>query len=238
MEIPAVDVLEVLKKKKVTSIHHANSVITACQFLRSNSLLSRGNADRMNLYQTPQKTDDIDKEHGIWFDVFTDSVDIHNRAQRANAYGPVLFVLDSNLIQTAHVGKVWVTKLNPTKWAGKSHAQRWFTSASDLSANFEKGSFDQMIVFRHCGGALPFGENLQKIVLDDPDIKTLGRIDYYSMAYGALTYAAAEGRMVTKIEKRNCTEECACVANYKNNSNGAREMFFPKAVIPKKLKKT
>jgi hypothetical protein len=230
MELPSKSVFEVLQSKGVESIHHANSVITACQFLRSGSLLSRGTLERKALYQTPQDSDRLDKKWGIWFDVFTDSVDIHHRAKRANAYGPVLFELNAELIKTAYTGKVWVTKLNPTKWEGTKHEDRWFTSIDDLKAKFVKGRFDQMIVFRHCGGELPFAEYLQKIILDDPQQKTQGKIDYYSMAYGALTFAKAEGSTAATIKRRKCGAGCVCSTHYGEDSEATREMFFPRQV--------
>jgi len=138
MDIPSKKVYEVLENKGVSEIHHANSVITSCQFLRQGSLMSRGNIERKGLFQTVQKSDDLDKKYGIWFDVFVDSVDIHDRAKRANAYGPVMFVFDAKLIEKAYTGRVWVTKLNPTKWEGKSREERWFSSADDLDSNFVK----------------------------------------------------------------------------------------------------
>src|SRR3989304_10061841 len=148
MEIASKRVFEILQEKGVDTICHANSVLTACQFLRSGSLMSRGTVYRKGLYQTPQKSDRIDRKYGIWFDVFTDSVDIHNRARQANCYGPVLFVIDSELIKKTYTGRVWVTKLNPTKWKGNEHRERWFEYDSGHSIDFARGNFDQMIVFR------------------------------------------------------------------------------------------
>lgn len=229
MEIPSKRVFDVLKANGVESIYHANSVITACQFLRASSLLSRGTVDRQRLYQTPQESDVIDQNHGIWFDIFTDSVDIHHRARRVNVYGPVLFVLDIQLIKRAYTGKVWVTKLNPTKWAGKRHEARWFVSADDLKRNFVKGEFDHMVVFRHCGGELPFDGYLQEIILDDPQRKTPGNIDYYSMAYGALTLAKTEGEVSANVRRRKCPPGCSCVKSYQRDSQRTKVMFYPKS---------
>ena len=102
MEIPSKRVFEILKDKGVEHIHHANSVITTCQFLRNGALISRGSIDRYGMFQTAQKSDQLDKNYGIWFDIFTDSVDIHDRAKRANVYGPVLLELDLALIKDAY----------------------------------------------------------------------------------------------------------------------------------------
>jgi hypothetical protein len=228
MEIKAEAVAKVLEANGINTIYHANSVITACQFLRSGCLRSRGNIERSGLYQTLQSSDEIDKRHSVWFDVFTDSVDIHHRANRANAYGPVLFEIDVRLITESYVGNLCITKKNPTKWDGAKHEQRWFTSETDLKANFQKGSFDQMIVFRHIGGELPFSGRLKKIVLDDPGKKTPGGFEFFSMAYGALSFAAAEGSLDVKIARRNCKAGCSCVSNYKQDVTRTKELFFPK----------
>ena len=227
MEIASKRVYEILKKNSVDTIYHANSVLTACQFLRTGSLMSRGTVERKGLYQTLQQSDHIDRQHGIWFDVFTDSVDIHARIKGVNLYGPVLFVIDSELIKKACTGKVWVTKLNPTKWKRKNHEERWFESAGDLGDNFVLGCFDQMITFRHCGGELPFMKYLKQIILDDPKLKK-PRIDYYSMAYGALRLAITEGGLDVKIRKRRCPNHCKCLKHYESDLHRSSAMFIPR----------
>ncbi len=227
MQIPSKTVYQVLADNGITEIHHANSVLTACQFLRAGALLSRGSVERAGMFQTMQSSDVIDKKWSVWFDVFTDSVDIHNRARRENVYGPALFVLDSAIIKEAYTGGVWVTKQNPTKWDGTKHEERWFTSAKDLRKNFVKGRFDQMVVFRHSGGELPFDDYLKEIVLDDPEVKSRGQLDLHSMAKGALLLARTEGGKNVKIRKRKCRGGCNCVANYKADKNRVLEMFLP-----------
>ncbi len=61
MRLPSSAILEVLKKHSITEIYHANSVATACHFLKENALLSRGTAERQGYHQTSQKSDGIDK---------------------------------------------------------------------------------------------------------------------------------------------------------------------------------
>lgn len=214
MELPSKEVYEIIKRKGVNKVHHANSVITSCQFLRRGALLSRGSIEKHGLFQTPQKSDMLDKEFGVWFDVFTDTVDIHERAGNINFYGPVLFVLDLDLLSKVDGGSVRVTKLNPQKWEGKSDEEKWFVSLADLQANFIKGRFDQMLVFRNCGGELSIKECLTEIILDDPQLHTTN-LDIYSMAFGALKLAMSESGMTNiSISKRKCADNCACIKSY------------------------
>ncbi len=232
MEIPSRRVFEILKDKGIEYIHHANSVITSCQFLRKQSLMSRGTIDRAGLFQTEQKSDRIDKNLGIWFDIFADSVDIHDRAKRANLYGPVLFELDVELIANAYTGRVWITKCNPTKWdRNRKPEKRWFSSAEDLEENFRDGTFDHTIVFRHCGGELPIKKYLNKIILDDPMLVLETKkydIDYFSMAYGAISLAMTEGGIDVPIEKRKCPSNCSCIEDYNDGTIDASKMFRPR----------
>jgi len=228
MDIPSAHVFEVLSEKEVTQLHHANSVATACQFIRSRSLLSRGNVERLDLAQTPQESDEVDRRYSIWFDVFLDSVDIHSRASRANVYGPVLFVFDINIINKNGTGRIWVTKKNPTKWAGKPYKERWFQGKEDLDENFVKGRFDQMIVLRHCGGELPFGKYLKEIILDDPEQKTDEDVDFYSMAVGALRLAMQDAGISVPIKRRQCGDPCTCKDYWGGSDERLFAMFAPK----------
>jgi len=228
MDIASKHVFDALSGKGVHTLHHANSVLTACQFLRSKSLMSRGTVERLGIKQTEQSSDQIDKRYGIWFDVFADSVDIHRRARRANAYGPVLFELDSRIIEKTYTGRIWVSKLNPTKWADKPESQRWFQDKDDLSANFVRGQFDQMVVLRHCGGELPFRSYVSKIILDDPGQETEDAVDLYSSAHGALTLAMSDSGLDIPIERRACAVGCQCINNYTANIARCRELFGTK----------
>ncbi|MFV1468037.1 hypothetical protein VBY75_10175 [Idiomarina sp. HB] len=228
MDIPSKHVFDALMDKGIDELHHANSVATACQFLRSRSLMSRGTVERLGVTQTPQSSDDLDKRYGIWFDVFADSVDIHNRARRANAYGPVMFVFNTELINRSYTGRIWVTKLNPTKWSRKSEKQRWFQDKEDLEDNLTKGTFDQMLVFRHCGGELPFKKFLKRIVLDDPQRTSEEDVDFYSMAVGALKLAMSYSDLDIPIERRVCRVGCKCNDNYGEDDERLYMMFDPK----------
>ena len=228
MNIQAKNVFKTLSNKGVKFVHHANSVLTSCQFLRQGTLMSRGSIEQKKLFQTPQKSDQIDKDYNIWFDLFFDSVDIHDRAKDANAYGPVLFVFDINLLKDVYTCDIWVSKLNPTKWEGKSNKDMWFSSSEELDSDFTKGRFDQMIILRHCGGVLPFKNFLTKVILDDPKLATeIDNVGFYSMAFGALKLAMSEGGINVPIEKRQCQEKCKCIDKYKLDQKKSTELFVP-----------
>jgi hypothetical protein len=136
--------------------------------------------------------------------------------------------LDLEIIRNTYTAKVWVTKSNPAKWeANLSHERRWFVSANDLEDNFSYGSFDHMIVFRHCAGKVPIHGHLKRIVLDDPRLQTdRHHIDYFSMAYGALQLAMREGGFDVPIEKRACSSDCSCLDNYKSRLVDTDRMFY------------
>lgn len=226
MELKAEDVFNVLMENGVESLNHANSVITSCQFLRYGALISRGLIERKKLLQTPQMSDDIDKEYSIWNDVFVDSVDIHQRSGGANFYGPVLIKIDPLILVNEYTGNIWVTKCNPTNWRAKVYEERWFQSLEELKSNFIKGTFDQMIVFRHCGGELPIKKYVKEILLDDPNYRK--DYDAYSLAYGALRFALEEGEINdVEIKKRSCSPFCLCTEYYNKNPDRMEQMYAP-----------
>jgi hypothetical protein len=230
MDSPAyspADVREILLANGVKGLHHANSVATTCQFLRHGSLISRGSIQRKGLYQTPQNSDELDQRHGIWFDLFVDSVDIHARANRANAYGPALLVFSVDLLVRMLPGQVWVTKLNPTKWDGRPAEDHWFMSKDSLTNGYIHGQFDQMIVLRHCGGEISLLPHLREIVLDDPRLR-VDELDFYSASYGALRLALFQGGIDVPIRRRECRNRCVCTAWYNENIPRTSGLFSPR----------
>jgi len=230
MELNSKKVYEIFHEKGIESLNHANSVITSCQFLRYGSLISRGVIERKKWRQTTQMSDSLDKEFSIWNDVFVDSVDIHERANRENAYGPVLIKIDPKILVDQYVGNIWVTKSNPTKWNNTSVEQRWFQSVEELKNDFSKGTFDQMIVFRHSGGELPIVNYVKEIILDDPKLepKLKYGFDVYSLAFGALRSALEEGGIEdVKIKKRVCSTSCKCSESYQKDVKNMARMYAP-----------
>ncbi len=229
MEILPKRIYEILKDKGISSIYSANSVITSCSFLRNRCLMSHASLAKAGLFHNSQISGKLGHKYGIWNDIFTESLDIHNHSGSINHLGPVLFELDIEIVKNSYSGKVWVTKSNPCKWETNiNHERRWFVSASDLDNYFSEGNTDFMIVFRHCGGKLPIQGHLNKIVIDDPKLETDEyQIDYFSMAYGAIKLAMTEGNIEAPIEKRGCRSDCGCLGDYKSKITDPEKMYSP-----------
>ncbi|MEW8470256.1 MAG: hypothetical protein AB2637_17095 [Candidatus Thiodiazotropha sp.] len=227
MEILPKRICEILKDKGVSSILHANSVENSCLFLRNRCLMSRDSIEKLVTQKRPRKANHGTSNYSILNDIFTDTVDIHEQANSVHNHGPVLLELDIEIVNNTYTGKVWISKSNPMKWDANTHHERkWFVSAHDLEDNFRYGSFDHMVVFRHCAGKLPILGYLNRIVLDDPRLRTdRYQVDYFSMAFGALKLAMKEGGFDAPIEKRECTQDCSCLDNYKSRNVDPEIMF-------------
>lgn len=210
------DVYQVLHQHGVTHLHHANTVPTSCTFLEQRGLASRGWVEHWGLTQTVQYSDDLDKQYGIWNDVFTDGVDIHARASRRNQYGPVLFRLPLGALLTAPPGtSVMVTRRNPVKWVpGEADAARYFLTFEELSAGYHYGEFDQHVVFRTPGWILPLATFPVEIILDNPGRVLSDGNDAYQAAVGKLQAAAAVGGTPITIAQRQCRSTCKCCAGH------------------------
>lgn len=212
---------DVLKAKRATHLHHANTVLTSCTFLENGGLLSRGFVATHRLKQTPQTSDAIDKKYGIWDDVFLDHVDIHYRGGRSrgpNYYGPVLFVLDLDVLLELPAGSVVrVTRKNPANWSDdETDAQHWYATAADLEKDISFGDYDKMLVIRTPNGRIDFPRKGVQIKLDDPVRKMNSGADAYEHAKTRLMAAAKVGRVKAVIDKHECQTGCVCEAKYKS----------------------
>ena len=227
------DLKAVLSERNVDALHHANTVATAASFLRSGKLLSRQRVEQLRLPQTAQKSDDLDKQFGIWDEVFVDSVDIHQRAGNRNFYGPVLFRINLNVLDRKEIQWVSITKKNPTNWKkdGEANAARWFIDLDEVKRDFVRGEFGQMIVLRCQNGELDISRTLEALVLDDPTISVKPNVDLYSFGLGALCLARVVGNLADfPIEKRSCPKQCLCGSFYRNTQKRGkvRKLFDPR----------
>lgn len=227
MELDAREVLRVLREKGVTTLHHANSVRTACSFLRQGKLLSRGTLDELGLPQTDQQTDSLDQSFGLWYDIFVDTVDIHYRARRRNNYGPVLFELNLEVFEQDWLAYVWVTKSNPKNWTEEtSYGERYFGSIQELSDSFVYGSFDKLFILRSAGGVLRLNQFLSRIVLDKTD-RDLNGVRAYDQAIGALRASCVAGGLSdVEITFHACQQNCSCANSYTQMTGQVFEKFY------------
>jgi hypothetical protein len=211
MEIRSNDFFDFLLTKDVSYLYHANSAPTSGSFVRANALLARGVMEERKNLQTPQYTDALDKHLGVYFDVFLDSVDIHERSRRPNQYGPVLFKFAVAGLATMNLPPLWVTKTNPASWTDQTpHNERWFGSLEELKGGFVKGRFEQMIVLRHQGGVLPF-DALVEIVVDNPGMKN---VDYFLIAASPIWMAQRQTGSKVPLNRRVCASDCNCIKIY------------------------
>lgn len=208
------EIYDILVSRNVRSLYHANSVKTSLSLIGLGGLASRELVESTGNAQTNQITDAIDREYGIWGDVFMDTVDIHNRISDRNKYGPVLFVLDVKLLAALPASaRVLVTRLNPSKWgATRNDEERYFLNASELSNGLDIGNFDQMLVIRTADKIVPFGSSLQAIVLDEPKLGTDCSQEYRD-AETALNNAASRKGINVVVSQRKCSP-CGCVSSY------------------------
>lgn len=215
MELDAREVRRILEDAGVTSLCHANTVRTSCSFLRDGRLLSRGTLAEKRYPQTEQQTDNIDKRHGLWYDIFVDTVDIHGRINRRNNYGPVLFEFSLDCLDEDWMAYVWITRNNPSQWNDASTLeQKYYQSTQEFRDNFRHGNFDKLLVLRGVGGVLRLDPFLSRIVVDCTERETEG-IRAFDHAVGALRASAIAGGIPeVDIVKRDCPLECQCRTQY------------------------
>ena len=234
MQLSSDQVFEFFLEKRVTHLHHANTVTTSCAFIQRKALFARGCMDYFNFNQTAQKSDETDRLQGVYFDVFLDTVDIHTRAKARNDYGPVLFELSAKKLIEMKLPPLWITKSNPINWTEKTtHQEKWFQNVDELRKDFVVGRFNQMIVLRHIGGILSLESCLDRVVVDDPQMNTASH-DTFTLSLGALVAARASAitPMSFKFKKRACSEGCKCLGEYQAKPKITEEFFVPHRTKP------
>jgi hypothetical protein len=217
MKINNNELHKLLIDKGVTHFYHANTVATSITFIRKGGLLSRGDVERLNLYQTSQASDDKDRTFDVWDDVFIDTVDLHGLFPRQNLYGSVLFKFNLNFLINSDLD-IWVTKNNPMYWnSSLSIKEKYFCDTGEL---FKDWDFYQtqrkMFTIRKPNKAVLF-ESLESIILDNPAVViTKGAIDLKVEAVNALKEATKDlPNLRQKLSLRKCSN-CFCQSNYLN----------------------
>lgn len=201
--------------KGINQLYHANTVSTACTFLEQNGLLSRGTVRDLGLLQTPQETDGSDQEYDVFYDIFFDSVDIHDRSRNINYYGPVTFVFSIDLLDTLPENCIKITKDNPKYWTSEmSEEEKYFLSIEELQLGFFRGNFKQHITLRHQYDAIPF-DYLTCVILDDPGLYCN---EYFVVARTILRELLDNYDAHIPLLIRNCSVSCNCKLKYESYS--------------------
>lgn len=202
---------KIFKEKNILNLYHANTMETACTFLENGGLLSRGAVEDRGLHQSSQKSDKKDKEVDVFYDIFFDSVDIHQRRKNLNHYGPVLFVYSIDLIDALPENIIKITKDNPMYWdKNMLENQKYFLSKYELSNNFFKGRFAQQITLRHQTEPLKF-DYLEQIIIDDPSLQYK---TYLDSAYNHLKSLINKYNLSCSLNIRKCPVDCRCQNTY------------------------
>ena len=217
----------VFVSKNVDGLYHANTVATACTFLKKGGLLSREAVERAGLIQTPQNTDAIDQNVGVWGDVFLDTFDIHSELNNLNYYGPVLFKFRLNILERVSLPDLRVTKTNPKGWdVNDSPNERYFQTIDELNGSFQRSSAQQMMTLRKTFGVLAFQGDLESIIVDDPQRNIDGN-NPYDIALAKLQNAAIMGGVdVAVFQKRVCAATCQCKTKYAATYNATMKKYY------------
>ncbi len=106
-------ILKLLQSKQ-TPTYFAAQLRELIAWLRLGGIPSRGYQERQGFPPTPQVTDELDREKGLWDLVFCSIQDhglsFHQTGRTPNPYGPILLVLDPGWL--AGVGDVEVSLLS------------------------------------------------------------------------------------------------------------------------------
>ena len=230
MSLKLSDVYRILKEKRINTLFHANSVVTACSYLKEGALLSRKETERRKLPQTSQSSDYKDKKLRIWNHVFLDMFDLHKHARDTNIYGPVLFVLDIEILKSGLVEDLNITRSNPIHWtSGTGRKRHFFQTADEFKEGypFRDYPYSSMLMFNSKNGYLPLRKHLREIILDNPWSKMMN-INLYDYALGALKGFKRLGPLKSEkfeIKKRRCAKKCNCQWRFKHYLSRTGEHF-------------
>lgn len=203
-----------LMEKGIINFFHANTLSTALTFIKNNGLMSRGLVEEHNLYQSVQSSDEIDKRFDVWHDIFIDTIDLHGFFPRQNYYGPILFKFNIDFLLKDKYD-IWITKNNPIYWKEDDLMKdKYFQNIDDLKENWDK--FDrQKKMFTIKNISIPsLFENLEKIIIDDPNVKIMDDIVLIDKVIEELKIVLESNNLLKgKFEIRTCTS-CYCKSNY------------------------
>lgn len=207
----APEVKECLLNAGVDHLYHANTVATAISFINHGGLISRETMEKMNLPQTEQQSDDLDKALGIYNDIFFDSVDIHKQANDINNYGPIVFVYSIDVLDQLSQYYIGVTYDNPIRWTVDMPTEKRYLQNKDDFFFYQKGDFAQHITVRNIDIPISF-KYIEKIIIDYPGKE---REKYFNNAINEISSAICKNNLNIPVEIRECPDFCGCKDKYK-----------------------
>ncbi len=226
MNLDSVDLASFLEEKGVDFLFHANTLRTSLSFIEAGGLLSRGDVERLNLQQTPQRSDPVDKKFDVWNDIFLDTIDLHGYFPRENIYGPITFKFRSSLIRDAGLN-FQVLKSNPERWVpGEPEANRRFGFVNELRngwGNYERQQM--MLTIRQPGSAILF-QHMEEIIVDSFEEIVDGHRFSSQTAIDAIRDALSKFTTSTvAIRRRDCVK-CYCQQNYREKTTAQLALAF------------
>lgn len=233
MKLDNNELYQLFVEKGISTLHHANTVASSISFLEANGLLSRGGIEYNGLYQTPQDSDDKDKEFDVWNDVFIDTIDLHGYFPRQNLYGPVSFKISTDFIIHENFD-IWVTKNNPQYWdSTTSMEDKYFSSVYELRKDWDKYERQRKMVTIKDKMQPVLFNYLKQVIVDDPRVETQG-YHLFNEAVTALKQTLGENTTLkNKFLTRPTCIKCYCRDNYLRqiSPNDLKRLFLPKHLI-------
>ena len=213
--INPIDLYDVLKSKGITNFFHANTIKTAKSFIKHNALLSRGYFETNKLEMSPQKSDNHDKQFGVWNDIFLDGKDLSDFYNRPNFYGPITFVMSLELLKSNDMGDILVTRNNPMYWSNNNtNAQKYLLDINEVDSLYLNGcrsAFGRiMFTFRGADNKMKLSEFCEEIIIDKLGMKYKGE-DFDSYLYNGLCSKIND----TKLSHIPITQRNKFINNYK-----------------------
>lgn len=210
-----------LKSNNINYLYHANTVATSCTFINKGGLLSRGVVEKLGLFQTPQDSDEKDKEVMVWNDIFLDAFDLHIKYKKPNKYGPVCFVLKIELLLDENLPNVCITKSNPWYWESTSRDNtNYFSSVKEYQDIFDESYSNntiqqKMITICDTSYVLSFNNYLVQIILDNPNL-IVNNVNLYNNAFKIIQQTLLNNAYDKNIlSQRECPYPgCYCLYNY------------------------
>lgn len=170
--------------------------------------------EKKGLFQTTQSSDEIDKKHDVWDDIFIDTVDLHGHFPRQNLYGPVLFKFTTDFLLKDEVD-IWITKNNPIYWnENTTNEEKYFQGIDEIIERWDE--FDRqrkMVTIRKPAKPMLF-ESLEEITLDNPKVTIYDEVIPFLEAKNVLNRLADDKPELRKLMVQRKCNWCFCHKNY------------------------